>query len=77
MVVGMFFSMMQTNPALVAMANASKIAERLRAHAKLCRQIASASWSEESAQELTRLAEECARAAAEADLEGAASPSVH
>ena len=59
------------------MSNASKIAERLRAHAKLCRQIASVSWNEESAQELTRLAEECARAAAQADFEASASASVH
>jgi hypothetical protein len=66
-----------TNPAAVTVSNASKIAERLRAHARLCRQIASASWSEEAAHKLTQMADECARAAAAADLEASPSASVH
>lgn len=49
------------------MSDSSKIAERLRAHARLYRQIASASWNEEMAAKLTELAEECARAAADAE----------
>jgi hypothetical protein len=43
--------------------NSSKIAERLRAHARLCRQIAEQSWSEEVAARLGQLADECSRAA--------------
>jgi hypothetical protein len=68
--------MHHTNLAAVTVSNASKIAERLRAHARLCRQIASVSWSEESAQKLAQLADECSRAAVEADLEGSPSASV-
>jgi len=49
--------------------NASKIAERLLAHARLCRQIAEATWSEEVAQKLGRLADECTRAATKADVD--------
>ena len=45
--------------------NSAKIAERLLAHARLCRQIAGASWNEDTAEELERLAAECTRAAAE------------
>lgn len=45
--------------------NSSKIAERLLAHARLCRQIAEETWSEDVAQKLSRLADECARAAAD------------
>ncbi|HVZ54040.1 MAG TPA: hypothetical protein VG986_18870 [Pseudolabrys sp.] len=45
--------------------NGSKIAERLLAHARLCRQIADAAVSEDVAQEFERLADECLRAAAE------------
>ena len=41
----------------------SRVAERLRAHANLCRQIAHASWNETIAIELTRLADECIKAA--------------
>jgi hypothetical protein len=66
-----------TNPVPVTVSNVSKIAERLRAHARLCRQIASASWNEEAAHQLTQLADECTRAAAEADLEVSSSASVH
>jgi hypothetical protein len=43
----------------------SKMAERLLAHARLCRQIAEQSWNEETAQRLDTLAQECVRAAAE------------
>lgn len=43
----------------------SKVAERLLAHARLCRHIAEQSWSEEAAQRLSALADECTRAAAE------------
>jgi len=44
---------------------ASKIAERLLAHARLCRQIAEETWSEDVAQKLDRIADECTRAAAD------------
>jgi len=40
-----------------------KIAERLIAHARLCRQIARETWNEHTALELTRMADECMRAA--------------
>jgi hypothetical protein len=43
------------------------IAERLLAHAKLCREIARGSWSEEIARNLERLAEDCTRAAQDAN----------
>lgn len=46
------------------------VAERLRAHARLCRHIAEQSWSEETASRLGRLAEACTRAAKEADPDG-------
>jgi len=42
----------------------SKMAERLLAHARLCRHIAEQSWNEETAQRLDTLAQECVRAAA-------------
>lgn len=45
------------------MPNSQQLAERLRAHARLYRHIAEQTWSEDKAAELTRLAEECARAA--------------
>ena len=54
-----------------------KIAERLLAHARLCRQIAEASWSETTAAELERLAAECERAAAEATPDHAPNPPIH
>jgi hypothetical protein len=41
----------------------SKLAERLLAHARLCRQIARQSWSEETAAALEKLAAECDLAA--------------
>lgn len=43
----------------------SRIAERLLAHARLCRHIAEQSWNEETAHKLDTLAQECVRAAAE------------
>jgi hypothetical protein len=43
----------------------SKLADRLLAHARLCRQIARQSWNEHTAAELERLANECDRAAAQ------------
>lgn len=46
------------------MSHSSQIAERLLAHARLCRQIAGASWDEATAAKLEQLAEECERAAA-------------
>jgi hypothetical protein len=49
---------------------ASKIAERLLAHARLCRQIAEATWSEDVAQKLGLMADECTRAAAEVYRDG-------
>jgi hypothetical protein len=44
----------------------SKLAERLLAHARLCRQIARQTWNEETAAELEKLAAECDLAAANA-----------
>ncbi|MCK9918865.1 hypothetical protein MXD81_58055 [Microbacteriaceae bacterium K1510] len=51
----------------------SKVAERLLAHARLCQRIAEQSWSEEAAQKLSALADECTRAAAELTPENAGS----
>jgi hypothetical protein len=48
-----------SSPALPA----SKVAERLRAHARLCRQIARESWNEAIAIELMQLADQCINAA--------------
>lgn len=47
--------------------SSATIAERLRAHARLCQHIAEQSWSEETAAKLGRLAEDCAQAAKDAD----------
>jgi histone H3/H4 len=52
-------------------AQSSKIAERLLAHARLCRQIAEQSWSEDAAARLERLADECTSAAANLAVEPA------
>ena len=41
----------------------TKIAERLVAHARLCRQIARETWNEHTAVELERMADACVRAA--------------
>ncbi|MEI9804914.1 MAG: hypothetical protein WDN48_11220 [Pseudolabrys sp.] len=46
------------------MPQTSKIAERLLAHARLCREIAGASWNEETALSLMRMADRCERQAA-------------
>ena len=51
-------------PSPIPVSQASKIAERLLAHARLCRQIARASWDTETAAKLAQLADECTRAAA-------------
>lgn len=48
-----------SSPALPA----DKVAERLRAHARLCRQIARESRNESIAIELARIADECLEAA--------------
>jgi hypothetical protein len=50
--------------------NALRIAERLRAHARLCRQIAEVSWNEEVAGRLRRLADDCSRTADDAEPKG-------
>jgi len=42
---------------------ADKVAERLRAHARLCRQVARESWDETIAGELSRIADQCMEAA--------------
>ncbi|MFN3658893.1 MAG: hypothetical protein ACK4UO_16720 [Pseudolabrys sp.] len=53
----------------VAVVLSSKIAERLRAHARLCRQVAEECWSEEIAANLCKLADDCTQAAAAAEAE--------
>jgi hypothetical protein len=45
---------------------AARIAERLLAHARLCRQVALECWNEDAASKLLRLADECTRAAEQA-----------
>jgi hypothetical protein len=47
----------------VAVPHARDLADRLRAHARLYRHIAEETWNEDKAQELMRLADECAVAA--------------
>ncbi|HEY4140069.1 MAG TPA: hypothetical protein VGM57_01575 [Pseudolabrys sp.] len=49
-------------PSLTA-PHSAKVAERLLAHAKLCREIAARSWNEDSARKLEELADACTRAA--------------
>jgi uncharacterized alpha-E superfamily protein len=44
---------------------ASALAQRLRAHARLCEQIAHATQSEETAATLKRMADDCTRVAAQ------------
>lgn len=51
--------------------NDAKIAERLVAHARLCRQLAEQSWSENAAKTMHRLAEECLDAVATLDAASA------
>ena len=48
---------------------ASKVAERLRAHARLCRHIAEESWNEAIAGELGHLADLCVAAADNIDAD--------
>jgi hypothetical protein len=45
------------------------IVERLLAHARICRDIANATFNEETARKLDRMAEECLKAANETDPE--------
>jgi hypothetical protein len=47
----------------------SKLAERLRAHASLCRKLARECWSEEIAVSLCQLADDCTLAAEAAEAE--------
>jgi hypothetical protein len=46
------------------MPQSAKVVQRLLAHAKLCRDIATASWNETSAAKLEEMAAECERSAA-------------
>jgi len=50
------------------MPNSAKVVQRLLAHAKLCREIASASWDERNAQKLEEMAAACERSAAGTEL---------
>jgi len=52
--------------------HASKRAELLLAHARLCRDIAGASRNEEAAEKLAQLAEACVRAATDVGRDGGA-----
>ncbi len=56
---------------------ASKMAERLRAHARLCHQIAQETWNEAIAGELGRLADQCLTAADNIDADLVPSASLH
>jgi hypothetical protein len=49
------------------MSQPSAISDRLLAHARLCREIAAATFNEETACKLERLAEDCLQAAHDAD----------
>ncbi len=49
------FTKRRRNP----MSPSSQLAERLLAHARLCRQIARRTWNEQTATELEKLADEC------------------
>ena len=53
-----------SNQSLDPVSHTSKIAERLLAHARLCRQIAGESWNEATAAKLAQMADECDRAVA-------------
>ncbi|MEJ2623053.1 MAG: hypothetical protein P8Z80_00460 [Pseudolabrys sp.] len=55
----------------------SKVAERLRAHARLCQHIAEESWNEAIAGELGRLAEQCVAAADNIDANATPGAQVH
>jgi len=56
---------MSSNRSKASPLTSSAVADRLLAHARLCEQIAQDCWSEQSAEELRRMARECSRAAAE------------
>jgi hypothetical protein len=58
----------------IAVSNSAKIVQRLLAHAKLCREVASASWNHTSAQKLEEMAAECERSAAAATVSGPCGP---
>ena len=62
---------------LVPVPQSSRMAERLHAHARLCRQIAGASWNEDTAKKLAQLADECTRAAARIEPARDLNASVH
>jgi hypothetical protein len=55
-------------PLPVPASDAAKVAQRLLAHARLCREIAARSWNEESARKLEALAEACVLAAGAYEL---------
>jgi len=59
------------------MSPSSQLADRLLAHARLCRQIARQCWNEETAAELEKLAAECDRTAAKAPPTDSQNQSVH
>jgi hypothetical protein len=54
---------MRTNLTPRPARKAAAIAQRLRAHARLCEQVAIESWSEDTAAMLKRVADDCHRAA--------------
>jgi hypothetical protein len=55
---------MPTDPVIQPTLKGAAIAQRLRAHARLCEQIARECWNEVTAEKLKRIAQECSRAAA-------------
>jgi hypothetical protein len=56
---------------------AAKVAERLRAHARLCRQVAHESWNETIASELDQLADQCVAAADNIDADTVSRAPLH
>jgi hypothetical protein len=56
---------MPSNPQSRPAASSKAIAQRLRAHARLCEQIARECWNELTAEKLKRMACDCSRVAAE------------
>jgi len=66
-----------SKPAPEPVSHASKRAELLLAHARLCRDIAGASRNEETAEKLAQFAEACVRAAADVGRDGGAGGLVH
>lgn len=61
----------------VAAVPTSKVAERLRAHARLCRQIAHETWNETIASELDHLADQCVAAADNIDADAVPRAPLH